>query len=827
MNMPIDFHKLQQRKALDDWLADCRRRMGLRFPKIEFDADCWLIKTLYGTEQKDWYFAESMADLAAKDISYLDALRCQLAEMVIAGKPKSLEVVIMAYRRWAIQAPHRLFDLTLQDLRRIEENMLTYAKDNPSSANLTSSRLSWLTIQLSQLSSKSVIPRLGFHCRADIKAELRKIHVAHHSRQRAGKGELLDRKMEAFSDAFNAMLENPLRNGTPVLSSLDRVAVCASAILLCAPSRINELMCMSVDDYVTVNDYAQNKIGEQVNAHRAHQMLILTMKGSKGAEWSPKPVLSFMIDVFHYCMDVIKEQGKRSRMLVEWYQKHPDTLYLEPELEYLRGQNLSRWSLAKIIYLTGNPSGSRSRGGAEVLYFNELKDRQFKGPNPNSVNKDGNPNTRTTVSLLAWADVEALILKKVHQAMADCRRVTTYNHYDGDLSKMLFLFDRDEVPFLPYAVNYGMISRCFKHSTNLRKRTRPPTIFKKLNINMPVGGKTQIAELETHDPRRWLTTMALIHGESLSDVLINKWANRCSLSQLKNYDLRTSETMAAQSAMPKEAKLTELTDLSNGLAAVEKLEQQFGLKKEILIAHNSGIAMTSIDEVANAVENRPVAKSSRGIIIIYPQRFGVCFHQHHEKPCRNYSNDLAVSCVTCNEGAITKGHLPTNEEIRKVTKQLFRSVIHHLKNLALTHNRNIADDPIALGEHMLVLVEKGLSKDMLEQLAIHLIEEFHQINHLLKDRLLARRLEQAFVTRGFHKLLDDPSVKNGALIKYHNPTQHADPLLEIALDDHGGREQVARDEQALIAKYPQFSQKDLGLTDERHLIVPDGDEGDD
>lgn len=64
-------------------------------------------------------------------------------------------------------------------------------------------------------------------------------------------------------------------------------------------------------------------------------------------------------------------------------------------------------------------------------------------------------------------------------------------------------------------------------------------------------------------------------------------------------------------------------------------------------------------------------------------------------------------------------------------------------------------------------------------------------------------------------------------MKYHNPTQHAEPLLERALEEHGGRGEVERDEQALVAKYPLFAPKALGLKDERHLIAPDDDESED
>lgn len=823
MNKPIEFDLIQRRQALDDWLAECKRRTGLRFPKIDFDSDEWPIRVLYQTEQPNWYFTQPMADFAEKDISYRDSLRCLVAEMVIAGKPKKLPEPISAYRQLALASPHQLFDLTLTDLRRLEDRLLAHAKENPQAADAMKNHLSMLSKMLVQLSRKGVLPALGFHVRASTKAELQKIAVAYRAKKRDGKGDRLDRAMEAFNDAFNRMVD-----GAPELSARDRVALCMGVLLLCAPSRINEILCMSIDDHVTVEDYAQKPVEELDATQRVHQMLIMTMKGSKGAQWSPKPVLSFMMDVFHYAMDLIKGHGKRSRMLVEWYQKHPDTLYLPPELEYLRGQAISRRDLARIVRLVGNLPDDSQHPTANT-YFRELPDRQFKGPNPAYDPTKGRSCGYALTDYLPWADVETLLLNKVRAALGRCRRVTPGNHYHGDLTKMLFLFDDDATPFLPIATSYETLKSCFKISAKNRQNHPRRSLFEKLRITMPVDGKIQIAEMDTHDPRRWLTTMALIHGEKLSDVLINKWANRLKLSTLWNYDFRTPETMAALASMPEAAELVELADLSNGLAAVEKLEEQFGLQTAVVTAHDAGIAMTTLDKVAEAVDNRPVAKTSRGIIIIYPQRFGICLHQHHEKPCRNYSNNLSASCITCNEGVHVKGHIPTNDETRMLAEKLFKIIIHHLENLALTHNRNVADDPAALGEHMLTLIEKGLSPFLLQQLAVDLIENFHvkQIGHRLKDRLLARRLEEAHAAMGVVKELDNPDRPSGALIKYHNPARHSEPLLEIALDEHGGREQVERDEQALIAKYPQFAPKAVGLKDERHLIAPDDTEGED
>lgn len=817
---PIALDPILQRASLDKWLADCKRRMGIRFSSIDFRADAWPIRRMYQTEQQDWYFTESMTDFSEKDISYADALRCLLAEMVIAEKPKLLTEPVAAYRQLAKDSPHRLFDLTLGDLHRIEERLLVHGKANPQSAGNMKRQLLLLSKVMPQLSRNGVVPLLGWRVRASTRAELHKTYKAYTAKKRRGKGDRLDRRMEAFNEAFNRMVE-----GAPELSARDRVALCAGVLLLCAPSRINEPLCMSIDDYVSVEDYAQKAVGELDEAHRAHQMLIITMKGSKGAQWSPKPVLTFMIDAFHYAMDIIKNHGRRSRMLAEWYQQHPETVYLPPELKHLRGHAINRVDLERIIRLDASLPDNNAVANS---YFKKLADCQFRAPNPSYTRKPEGGGARwQNIDYVPWEDAEALLLKKVREALNRCRRVTALNPYQGDLAKMLFLFDDDELPaFLPSVTSYDVLKSRFKVTERQKSRRPQVSLFEKLKITMPVGGTIRIADMDTHDPRRWLTTMALVHGEKLSDVLINKWANRSRLSQLKAYNFQTAESMAAAASMPKVQKLCELTDLSKGLAAVEKLEEQFSLQTTLVTAHDVGVAVTSLDAVAQAVEERPVARTSRGIIIIYPQKYGICLHQHHEKPCRNYSNELSASCLTCGEAVQQKGHIPTNEAVRDVNRKLFNIIVSHLENLALTHNRNVADDPAMLGEHMVTLVEKGLSPLGVEQLANELIDNFQEANRRLKDRRLANLLEQAFVARESVKILDDPTKSSGALFKYHNPTRHSEPLIEIALDEHGGREQVARDERVLVAKYPHFGPTPDNITDQRYLIAPDVDEED-
>lgn len=248
-----------------------------------------------------------------------------------------------------------------------------------------------------------------------------------------------------------------------------------------------------------------------------------------------------------------------------------------------------------------------------------------------------------------------------------------------------------------------------------------------------------------------------------------------------------------------------------------KLEETYGLKTDIVVVHDAGISVTSLERILQAVEDRPIAKTSEQIIIVYPTRYGACLHQHHETPCRRYD-----SCLACDLEVCVKGHLPTNEAIRKDAVLLTTAIVRQLETLVPAFNRGVADHPDVFAEHLAMLVGRGLRPELM---ADELIAEFHEIKDQIKDKLLRKRLEEAFVARGYVRLLDDDSVANGALMKYHNPKQHAAPGLEMALDTHSGREQVVRDEQALIDRFPMFAPTALGLRDERHLIEA-GDDND-
>jgi hypothetical protein len=813
VNRPVNLDRFKYELALKQWQDDCRQRMALRYPTIVFDADRWPLKGVTVTNAPDFAFTASQVSFADKHPSFAEALRCLVAETVLGEKVKDIRTYAFRLHLLRFASANSLFDLDHAALRSIEKTALQRARSNPSSAQTTLVALDQLGRTLDTFAAKNIGPCLRYSMKQETRAELLALQHSRLTQSRQAKAAALDRMIEALNEAFNALFANDTR-----LSAGDRVALATMGLALCAPSRINEILCLSVDDHVSVDDYARRAANKEADrVHAAHQMLLITMKGSKGAQWSAKPVLNFMIDLFHYCMKVILAHGERSRMLVQWYQQHPDQLYLPPELEHLRGTNLTARSLANIMALSDQNEDSSHKGAKKLI--RGLGTKHLKIPNPNPINRNGASATRAEVDAARWDDIEPILLANVHTALESCRMVTQGNHYQGDLAKMLFLFDHEVTPYMAGAAKYLFIKLRLKQTVAERQgRKQPPTLFEKLKITMPINGVIQLAEINTHDPRRWLTTMALTYGEQLSSVLINKWANRLSVAQLWYYDFRSAETKAAASAMPEPV---ELAELSNGLTSCRKLEDEHGPRIDIVTVHDAGISGTTMDAISAATEDRPIARTGEQIIIIYPTWYGFCTHQHHEKPCRAYT-----SCLPCNNNHLVKGHIPTNDRTRARAVELHAAILNIVEQTAIIHGREIADNQETLTQHVCHLVACGLTP---AQMTDELIARFHEIKHLIKDTVLKNILHEAFVATGYVDRLDNPTNISGALMKYHSPTHHAAPGVERALDAHGGHVRIEQERLAMVEKYPQFAPTTRGLKDQRSLIVhyDDNNEPDD
>lgn len=812
----LDLEIARRATQLQTWVDDCKKRMYELWPEINFDSTHWPLHSLYQTKLLDVSLASALADFEGKDPAYGQALRCLLAEIAFAGKLKISHAPMLGWRLLSrIDVP--LHQLRRSDLLVLEKALVTEAQSSIQKASTHYRDVLSLRAQIDQVGIKGATERLAWTPSPETKTELLALQGKSSTEFRASKAAILDRQIEALSDAHTAMFQDDAR-----LSAYDRVALALMGLNMCCPNRINEPLCMSLDDRFTLEDYQTREAGSNAGIDdpplaRVHQMLLV--KGSKGASWGAKPILNFMISFADLCFQVIKKHGERSRRLVTWYEEHPDTLYLPSELEHLRGAAIDRRSLWQIMNLQSREP-TRSEITVVGNLWPELRSRGFVKSIDKPKTLSGN-SRKATVQVCAWSNLEPFLIARVKLAMDETRRVTVHNHYQGRLSNMLVLFDSGQVPYLPSSIKYNSLklrlrqSACAKnrYGNQRYKSDAEPTLFEKLGLKMVVNGIVEVAYIDTHDPRRWLTTQALDSG--LPDLLTNKWANRLDINQLKAYDLRTPERKAQQASMP---EVSELNSMTEGLRKIGALEADFGLRTEVVVIGDANIAVTSMDEVMRATENRPIARTANQIIILYPQRYGVCLHQHHERPCRSYR------CAPCNEGVVVKGHLPTNERLREDCRLVFTSIVNQLEALLIARHRQLSDAPATLDEHILSLVRDGLKP---EEMAKDLITRFHEINDQIKDRAFANKLSEAFALSGYVEQLDKVSTPSGALIKYLNPSYHAAPGHERALDAvHGGRAGVKAKVEAFDKEYPQFGKSALGKLDQRELLEahPDDDQ---
>lgn len=815
MRAKMDVDLKRRQEALQRWVETCRMAMTMRWPAIKFEADAWPLKTLYGTRLLDVYFERIGEMFIEQDESFLLTFRCLMAEMAMAAKVKTWK---SAYEGWCVLKGlgRPLATLTRHDLLRIEDNTVRAA--TPSTGLRAAAKLSILSRMLETAASKGVIAPVPWSPSQESRAKLKALEVQRGKLFKQRKSiDVLDRKIEAFSDVTAAMLQKD-----PRLTENERSAIASINMLMCAPARINEPLCMQTTSRIQIENYSERpRQSTTGDLFQAHQLLL--MKGSKGADWSPKPVLSFMVKLADACWEVIIKNGQRSRMLLKHYENSPDRLFLPPDLEHLRGNPLERASMWQIVNLTSRTPSKKEVAGicARGVWDQLTKPHDGRAPvspikvaNPRTHDVMGRPNTRKKIEVLPWSVAESLLLKKVRDRMAAMRRVTTTITYEGRLSEMLMLVDSPYSPYLPDAWSDASLRAHLKTTPNRAKAGKCRSVFVKLGLKMEADGQLVDCGLDPHDTRRWLTTHALNSPERLSDVLINKWAGRLNLNQMSAYDLRNDDQKAEQSGMPVPHVLESM---SKSITELQELTHAKGLNTHFLAAHGDGLAVTDMQSMRKFTEEMPVARNGSEIIILTPTWFGVCFHQHAEMPCRSYKN-----CDRCSKQATCKGFLPTDEAWRTRASQTNQLICSELERHITEHNRGIADDTGAFEAHLLGQLN-GLDASSMTR---ELIDQFQEIKGRIRDPNFKRRLEQAYVAHTVVQLLDDPKIPSGALIAYHNPDMHEAPGHERAMEARLGPPKVREQKlHAFHEKHPELAPSALSPKDERAFFLGSDDEG--
>ena len=942
----VDLESKAREAALESFIASVQQRFETRFPGIAYDGPQYDFRQSSGQidskgRRLNWQQVHqtkvqlSRPDLVKGELSALHrsfavAARALLANRVLLNRSKRINTTESGLRflsylaspseqAVALQPLHlvglTLHDLAVHHLKHIERCVLTACLTPQTAKALQREKLSLdhlivpgvemrgidafnnrqslfaLYDAIAVLQKAKVISPMHARLTHEVQDLLLAIEKHQAKAFRKGKAAELEPGIAALSDAITAMAD-----GDPRLSQIQQAVLCVMGLEMCAPSRINEVLAMSIHDRLRAVDAYDQEPGEVGGSrviteakalHRGHAGIreasvpnvldslpnTVLMKGSKGAAWGAKPVLDFMLVMFNWCVDHLIEMGSRSRMLLAHYEKHPTTLYLTPELEHLRGRPLTCIQIGRIMLLDADTGVDEETFKAKVvaaryiathvqltLVKSGLTFTVAQRPDladqivderagfiealvkraPASSNSGTMADvlkirkfkkTSTLTEYAEWFSVEAELLRRVNETMDSIRWVSEGTQYKGRLSNMLMLFDYlgGSPAYLPGALSAKDVSTRLKSQGN-GKHAPLQTVFEALNLTMPIlsddGTKVEIvtAYCRPHDPRRWLTTMALRYaGPELSRLLINLWANRADVGQLDAYGYGTPEEKAALTAqdVPQamhSALLNEHDDLS--LVLKDELISEYKLQTQSTSVGLHAIRVTTMEAIHAAESNHPVAKAGDKVIIVFPTPYGVCLHQHHEVGCTNYRGCGGA----CSDQRVIKGHLPTNEQVRKQASKTHDVIVAQVRRLILARNRHVVHDLDKLDEHLTRMIQQHIDA---EDIASRLIADFLEIKDLIKDASFKADLEDAYAFKGKVERLDDPEVRSGAVIRYFNPERNGRPEAERTIEALGGRKALEQEVKTFLEGRDYMRLENRAANDAEVVFNDGEDERDD
>jgi len=265
--------------------------------------------------------------------------------------------------------------------------------------------------------------------------------------------------------------------------------------------------------------------------------------------------------------------------------------------------------------------------------------------------------------------------------------------------------------------------------------------------------------------------------------------NRADVGQLNAYDYSSPEEKAALTAQDvPQAMHPALLNQHDDLSAVlkDELINEYKLKTQSISVGLHTVRVTTMDDIHAAESNHPVAKAGDKVIIVFPTPYGVCLHQHHEVGCTNYRGCGGA----CSDQRVIKGHLPTNEQVRKQANKLHDVIVAQVRRLILARNRRVVHDLDKLDEHLGRMIQQHMDA---EDIAARLIADFLEIKHFIKDAAFKADLEDAYAFKGKVERLDDPEVRSGAVIRYFNPERNGRPEAERTIEALGGRKALEQE----------------------------------
>lgn len=438
---------------------------------------------------------------------FLDFAKSYMRYQHLWRKTKSFN-----FRLGALRALERsLVELSADGVPRVEQtnpHVLNHAVELLKKRN-TSSSLYNAVNQLKTIGELLVEYRfvnVPFSWRNPIKKpDNHLIRVGKEAEQRRSEKLPSQESLEALARAYNLAVD-------PV----DVLVTSMVALMLCAPTRINELFRLPADCEHEVEYDGENRFG-------------LRWWASKGAGPDIKWIVSPMVDLAKEALARIREVTREARRMALWYEKRENAgkLYLPKGFEHLRGNaRITSKELTQLLGLAEDAWGGR--GGTSWA-------RQVGLVGQKVSRSKGGPGGRPMLSF-SFQDVERAIVEMLP------RDFPVYDIETGlKYSEALLLIPKNF--FKPGWSNHPcmfepMTTQAFNGELGSKFEQGKSSIFSRMNL---VDSDGKPFRLTSHQFRHWLNTQA--HKKRIDDATLALWSGRKDETQNAYYDHISDDEM--------------------------------------------------------------------------------------------------------------------------------------------------------------------------------------------------------------------------------------------------------------------------------------------
>jgi hypothetical protein len=282
-----------------------------------------------------------------------------------------------------------------------------------------------------------------------------------------------------------------------------------TALMLCAPERINEVLRVRRDCLVEGEGRFAGKLG-------------LRWSGSKGADDTTKWLPTQMISLAREALSNLLKVTAPAHDIAAWYTAHPHTLFLHAEASHLRDKEVL--SLAELGLILWNDEGATASANTWAQKTNHLSSVKLAG---RSIGYRFDDVQRAVLGMLPstfpyMVGAPDLLCK---DALAVIR--TNENHETRATYHCMF-----------GCADYSVLTN------SLGSREGRTSIFERFNYTEEDG---KPIALRSHSLRHYLNMLAQMGGLSSAEIAI--FSGRKDERQNHAYDHRTSEEVQAPISM--------------------------------------------------------------------------------------------------------------------------------------------------------------------------------------------------------------------------------------------------------------------------------------